>query len=423
MMGAAISASAQSGTNSPYSQYGIGVLADQTSGFNRGMNGVGLGFHEHNQINFSNPASYSAIDSLSFIFDAGLSLQMTNFSENGVKKNANNADLEYIVAGFRATKHLGVSFGLLPFSNVGYSYSYTDKVYDDENGSAVSSVVSHSGNGGMHQIYLGAGWEPIKGFSFGANLSYFWGQYNRSTTNSFTESSISSVSRVYSANVNSWKLDIGAQYTAKINDNDAVTVGATFSPGHKLKASANLGQYNTSTQYGTDTTTFTINNALELPTMYGAGFMWNHQNRVKVGFDYTAQNWSSIDYPTFVMNGSESQYVLKSGVYKNRQKYNLGVDFVPNERKRQLYNRIHYRMGVSYATPYITVNGNDGPKEISASLGFGIPITNGYNNRSQLNISGQFVHNAATGLIKENIFKINVGFTFNERWFMKWKVE
>ncbi len=53
---------AQSGTNSPYSQYGLGLLSDQTSGFNRGMNGLGLGFHEHNQVNFQNPASYSAID-------------------------------------------------------------------------------------------------------------------------------------------------------------------------------------------------------------------------------------------------------------------------------------------------------------------------------------------------------------------------
>ena len=71
LLGTVISVNAQSGTNSPYSQYGLGVLSDQTSGFNRGMNGVGLGFHEHNQINYLNPASYSAIDSLSFIFDAG----------------------------------------------------------------------------------------------------------------------------------------------------------------------------------------------------------------------------------------------------------------------------------------------------------------------------------------------------------------
>lgn len=82
---AGINLYAQSGTNSPYSQYGLGYLSEQTSGFNRGMNGLALGFREHNQVNYLNPASYSAIDSLSFIFDAGMSLQMTNFTEGSKK--------------------------------------------------------------------------------------------------------------------------------------------------------------------------------------------------------------------------------------------------------------------------------------------------------------------------------------------------
>ena len=74
-------AMAQSGTNSPYSQFGLGVLADQSSSMNRGMNGVALGFHEGNQINYLNPASYASIDSLSFIFDAGIAGQITNYKE------------------------------------------------------------------------------------------------------------------------------------------------------------------------------------------------------------------------------------------------------------------------------------------------------------------------------------------------------
>ena len=94
-----LAVSAQSSTNSPYSQYGYGLLSDQTSGFNRGMNGLALGFREHNQVNYMNPASYSAVDSLTFIFDIGASGQITNFKENGVSKNAKNASLEYIVAG------------------------------------------------------------------------------------------------------------------------------------------------------------------------------------------------------------------------------------------------------------------------------------------------------------------------------------
>jgi len=47
-----MAAFAQSGTNSPYSQFGLGVLSEQSSGFNRGMNGLGLGFHEGNQVNY-----------------------------------------------------------------------------------------------------------------------------------------------------------------------------------------------------------------------------------------------------------------------------------------------------------------------------------------------------------------------------------
>ena len=59
----------------------------------------------------------------------------------------------------------------------------------------------------------------------------------------------------------------------------------------------------------------------------------------------------------------------------------------------------------------------------AVSLGVGIPIINSYNNRSLLNISGQWVRQSAEGFVKENIFRINVGFTFNERWFAKFKVE
>ena len=37
-----VSAWGQSGTNSPYSQFGLGALAPQSTGFNRGM--IGLWF-------------------------------------------------------------------------------------------------------------------------------------------------------------------------------------------------------------------------------------------------------------------------------------------------------------------------------------------------------------------------------------------
>ena len=182
MMAFALVANAQSGTNSPYSQFGLGILSDQTSGFNRGMNGLGIGYRQGNQVNFINPASYSSMDSLTFIFDAGISGQITNFEENGVKKNAKNANFEYVVAAFRLRKHLGVSIGILPFTNVGYNYSSTESLNDDR---SVIYTNTYDGKGGIRHVYLGIGWEPIRNLSVGANFSYLWGNFERTISNAW----------------------------------------------------------------------------------------------------------------------------------------------------------------------------------------------------------------------------------------------
>ena len=417
LLGSSLLAVAQSGTNSPYSQYGLGVLSDQTSGFNRGMNGVGLGFHEHNQINYLNPASYSSIDSLTFIVDAGISGQITNFEENGIKKNANNSNFEYVVAGFRAFKHLGVSFGLLPFTNVGYNFTSTERVGDhfDE----VTYTNTYNGEGGLHQAYLGAGWAPVKGLAIGANVSYLWGSYDRTVTNAYSNSSINTLTRNYTAQVNSYKLDFGVQYTARLAKADWMTFGLTYSPGHGLGAAADMNVIKNNSQTSTaDTASYSVPKALKLPNMYGAGLMWNHNNQWKVAFDYTLQKWGNIAFPSFSAEG----YALQEGLYSDRAKYNFGFQYCYGERSRSFLKRVQYRAGVSYATPYVKINGQDGPKELSVSAGFGIPIMNGHNYRSLLNISGQWVKSSAKDLIKENTFRINVGLTFNEEWFKKWKM-
>ena len=43
--------------------------------------------------------------------------------------------------------------------------------------------------------------------------------------------------------------------------------------------------------------------------------------------------------------------------------------------------------------------------------------------RSVVNVSFQWAHTSAKDLITENSFRLNIGVTFNERWFAKWKVE
>ena len=114
----ATAAMAQSGTNSPYTRYGFGQLSDQSFGNSKAMGGIAYGLRDGLHINAANPASYSAVDSLTFLFDAGMSLQNTNFKESGVKTNANNSTIGYIAIQFRRWERMGMTLGFLPYSIV-----------------------------------------------------------------------------------------------------------------------------------------------------------------------------------------------------------------------------------------------------------------------------------------------------------------
>ena len=69
LSGAAV---AQNNTNSPYTRYGYGQLSEQGSSNSRAMGGIAYGLRDKYQTNFANPASYTAVDSLTFIFDGAV---------------------------------------------------------------------------------------------------------------------------------------------------------------------------------------------------------------------------------------------------------------------------------------------------------------------------------------------------------------
>ncbi len=405
----------RSSTISPYSQYGLGVLADQSQGFSRGMGSTGIGMRGGTLVNTLNPASYSAVDSLTMLFDVGLSGRISNFKEGNISANTRSANIDYATGLFRMRRHLGVSFGLLPYSDVGYSY--TTSTYLNNNVGAISE--QHTGSGGFHQAFVGAGWNPVRPLSIGFNAAYLWGSYTRSVT-SVATTSINSLSKTYKASVSNYMLSVGLQWQQPLGKTDILTVGATLGMGHKLNAdpTCSIVNYNTSTLVS-DTTTFTVSNGLELPTTYGIGLAWQHKGRLTVAADVTQQKWSSLSTPVYDENNST--YALRSGYYDDRTRVSFGLDYVPNPSDQTKYfKHVHYRLGASYTTPYYKINGNDGPKEMSISAGLGLPMLR---SRSELNISAQWVNTSADHMIKDNTFRINVGLTFNERWFAKWRID
>ncbi|MBR4482242.1 MAG: hypothetical protein IKO86_10130 [Prevotella sp.] len=407
---------AQSGTNSPYSQYGLGDLADEGVGFNKGMGGVGYAFRKGNEVNPMNPASYASIDSVTMIFDGGLSGQITNFKEGGRKLNAKSGGFDYVTGAFRLFRHVGVTFGVMSYSNIGYSYSSSER----PEGMTTDMVYKYSGDGGLNQLFVGMGFQILKSLSVGFNVGYLWGDMER-TVKTSTSSSINTLYREYNASISNYKLDFGLQYTQPVSAKDNLTLGAVFSPGHKLNADPYCREINANSSIlKSDTTTYTITNGLELPTTIGVGLAINHDQRLRVGADFRYQKWGSIDFPAF----SGNSYSLRSGLLKDSYKFNVGAEWIPNPRStRSVFHHIRYRLGAGYTTPYYYINGQDGPKDLQLSLGIGVPIMNAYNNRSFLNVSAQWQHRSADNLITENTFRLNIGITFNERWFSKMKVE
>ncbi len=409
---------AQSGTKSPYSQYGLGVLSDQSQGFNRAMGGVFQGFRSGNQVNMQNPASYSAVDSLSMIFDLGVSGTLTNFKEGDAKVNAKTANFEYATALFRVLPKFGVSIGIVPYSNIGYSYSTTQKIGT----STTTSTFSFDGEGGLHQAYLGLGFEVFKGLSLGANISYFWGSMERNIIVASSDAYVKTLAKQYGADISSYKLDFGAQYQHKIGKNDLLTVGATFGLGHKLNADPYLLVTNTDTQTGVVALAGdSIQNGLSIPMTIGAGVAYTLNKKLTVGVDYQLQRWSKESYP--VVDETNNKFQLSDNYFKDMHKLAIGADWVPSAMSRRFLSRVHYRIGASYTTPYLKIKGQDGPKEMTVSAGFGIPLVNAWNNRSVLNVSFQWTNMSAKNLVTENQFRVTIGLTFNERWFAKWKVD
>lgn len=402
---------AQNNTNSPYTRYGYGDLSDQSFGNSKAMGGIAFGLRDGAQINPLNPASYTAIDSLTFLFEGGVSLQNMNISGSGVKLNAKNSSFDYLAMQFRLHPRIAMSIGLLPFSNVGYSVS------DSKVDNGVSQTRSFTGDGGLHQLYGGIGVKVLKNLSLGVNASYFWGDITRTRTIIYPATSESySYIQQMGVSISDYKLDFGTQYTLDFNKKHSMTIGAVFSPKHKLN-----NDYTVTTQVST-TNSNNLDATLELPNTFGVGFTYNYDKRLTVGADYSLQQWSKNKFGVNTSDDAVREDFNETYTYCNRHKVSVGAEYIPNLMGRSYLSHIKYRLGAYYTTPYYKIGGKEATREYGVTAGFGLPVPR---SRSILSISGQFVRISGqeSAFVNENIFRVSIGLTFNERWFFKRRVE
>ncbi|MBQ5563176.1 MAG: hypothetical protein IIT39_07305, partial [Clostridia bacterium] len=250
------------------------------------------------------------VDSLTMIFDASITGQATNFKEGNTRQNAKTASFDYIVASFRAWRNVGVSLGVLPLSNVGYSYS-TSSTVNQEYGKLTET---YSGEGGLHEVFIGFGWHALKPLSVGFNAGYVWGDLERSVLTS--NSNFGSLMKNYSATVKSYNLNVGMQWRQPLDKNNVVTLGATVGVGHKLNTDPTLDVINVSKS---DTTSYKISNGLELPWTLAAGLTWQYRNRLIIAADAEMQQWGKTSYPLY----ANDTYTAAKDIMKDRLNWYL----------------------------------------------------------------------------------------------------
>ena len=386
----------------PYSKMGYGMINDNVSSIQRSMGGVGYAMKGGRIINVMNPASYADVDSLTFLWDVGIDLSNLWSKEEGNKGYNFSGGLDYLTGHFRAAKGLGVSFGLLPYSSVGYTYGS-----NLDNGSEI-----RNGSGGFNQLYIGAGYEPIKNLKVGFNFAYLFG----STSNTTLISSTSTSYFTRNMKIRDWNTQLGAQYSLPLmKGRDQLTLGVTYQPKKSFHGNTWGTRYD-SQDNDLDTVGYTsMKGNYEQPATVGAGLSYNLNRKLTVEADYTYQKWSDAKY--LPIGGFESQTMQ----FDDRWKVAAGVQYTPNHRGSYV-GAMAFRAGLFYNHDYLNYNGNN-VRDYGVSVGVGLPAP-GVSERTTVNLGLEWRHRetSPTKLITENYFNITLGVTFNELWFWKSRI-
>ena len=387
---------AQNATSSPSSRFGYGELNDNLPGAYRAMGGVGMGMRSNKAINPSQPASYTACDSMTFMFDLAGSFLYTNYGDSYGQSNKVNGNLEYMTLQFPIWRqHIAFSAGITPYSAVGYSFSLADSINSDYH-----HTKTYSGEGGFTQVYGGLSFNICDWFALGANVYYMFGELNKSRSLSFSDASLKTVSQSDQLQISSIRLRYGAQLFHTFGKH-TIVLGGVFENRQRFSHSSYL-QVETST----NDTVETLENAFEMPMMYGAGISYNYAGRLTLAVDYQCQDWTKV------------VYFDKENALRTRQRWAFGAEYRHDPASRDYAHQIYWRLGANYATSYSMTTS---APELGVSVGVGFPLrTIG----TVINTTVEYVHRGAmdNAALNENTLRFVVNAAIAEHWFFKRKL-
>lgn len=401
----ALCAQAQNNTSSPFSCLGLGDVNDNVPNTFRAMGGVGVGMRNHKVLCPSQPAAYTAMDSLTFMFDIAASVLWTQYRDDAGMRNKVNGNLEYLAIQFPLYKrYVSFSAGVMPYTSVGYDLHLTDSV--PSNDPSYHYTMNYIGNGGVSQIYAGVGVNLFDWVSLGFNVYYMFGEVTNSKSVVFAETGPSAIIQASSTTVSTVRFREGLQVFHTFGDHD-VTLGAIFETSRPLNGTSIAAE---SSQLDT---VYKVYDVGQTPMMFGVGASYCWRKRLTLAFDYSRSYWSQIN--RYGSDGEGGTYEIIDPL-KDRNKYAFGVEYCNDPMGRRYVDRMCWRVGANVSDSYLAAMS---APDYMVSMGFGFPLRN---SGTTLNLTVEYGHRGQIASLREDYIRVTFNAAVCENWFMKRKL-
>ena len=396
------------GGYSPYSVFGVGQLHQSGTAWNRGMGGVGIAARNNRFVNVLNPAAVTARDSLSFMSDFGLTGRMSLYADGGKKGVKTLFNIDDFVISFPMWRHTAFMAGVRPVSDVGYLI--TSSTIDPDSG---KQTFTSYGNGGVYQLFAGAGVTLWKRLSLGAQFNYHFGNIAKTASTSYEETSYRDFLSGDSLRVSSAGVKFGLQYAQKLAGKHALTLGATYQLSSRLNGQS--VHYTEKGSYDREREALDLREQdLHLGSELGVGLSYTIGDKFFAEFDYTRTDWSKSGLERVKGFSSNGELPFAPAV---GQSFRVGAEYTPNRSDiRYFLRRCTYRAGAYYEQSYYTVGGSQ-INSAGITLGMTLPVFRWYNG---ISIGLELGRKGLGGApVKENYFGFNLGFNVFDIWCQK----
>ena len=400
----ASAAMAQEGTTSPYSFYGIGSLKFKGTAENRMMGGIGV-FSDSIHLNLQNPASVAELRLVNFT--VGASHKENTLNTDSESQQSSTTSLDYVAIGIPMGK-FGASFGLIPYTSVGYQLQTEAQTETGQ------SITRYTGKGGINKAFLTVAYQITPKLSFGVDANYNFGNIENKAISAQEDVEFAS-REINKSDLLGFSFNLGAIYKTMVTENLELSTSITYTPETDF-TSENTRSISTIlfNSDGNETqvdvrdvpvsdTDFTFPSQLTLGAGIGKPKNWF------LGGEYTTQKTSNFTNRTFALDNVE---------FKDASKYRLGGFYIPNYNGFGSYwKRVVYRAGMRFEGTGINVNGQD-INEFGISFGVGLPVGRSFSN---INLGFEVGRRGTkdAGLIQENFFNAFISLSLNDRWFQK----